>query len=124
MSIFKVCTFILFYFLSRMALASTCETLQGYQLKEKVCWNDSVKGWMSEKCVKQESCEANKFFKTKKQIGKIYPGEGGQNPAALVCHHLKLKVLILRDPSNNEQSFCEFLDKSIVDANAIERHVK
>lgn len=125
MSLLKICSLILFYFISRAALSAPppCITFQGHQMKEKLCFKDSVKGWVSERCISNKKCDVNDFFAEKKPVPELTPKEG-QNPAALVCHHLKLEVIVLRDPQENEQSFCVFKDKTIADANAIERHVK
>lgn len=122
MTVFKLCSLIIFYFLSRAAFAAPCEEFSGYQMKEKLCFDQSVKGWMSEKC-SNSKCEAKEFFAEKKKLPKP-KGVNGQNPAALYCHHLKLDIVILKDAHNNEQSFCMFKDKSVVDANAIERFVR
>lgn len=124
MNLLKICSLIIFYFLSRAALSAPCEIYKGYQTTEKLCWNDSIKGWLPEKCVDQKKCAALQFFSEKQTVPAHPPGKGGQNPAALKCHHLKLDVIVLRDPQNNEQSFCVFKDKSLVDANAVEGHVK
>lgn len=125
MNVLKLCSLIIFYFISRVALSAPCETFQGYELKEKLCFDKKIKGWISEKCQDENSsCDARKFFKTKKEAAKIPTGKGGQNPAALYCHQLKLEVIVLKDAYNNEQSFCAFADKTIVDANAVERHMK
>lgn len=124
MTISKLCGLIIFYFLSRAAFASTCEDFQGYKLKEKLCFNDSVKGWMSAKCLNEKTpCEAKTFFAEKKKLPEPV-SVNGQNPAALYCHNLKLDIVILKDSHNNEQSYCVFADKTMVDANAVERHVR
>lgn len=126
MSLLKICSLILFYFISRAAFAAapTCIVFKGHQLQEKLCFNDSIKGWVSERCMGvKKKCEVNKFFEEKKSLPDMTP-KNGQNPAALYCHHLKLEVIVLRDPQEDEQSFCVFKDKTIVDANAVERHVK
>jgi hypothetical protein len=125
MTLLKICSLILFYFITRVALAAPCENFEGYKLKEKLCWNDKIKGWMSERCKNQDNkCEARDFFQQKKKISKVPDSINGQNPAALYCHHLKLGVVVLKDAHKNEQSFCQFKDQSLVDANAIERHVR
>lgn len=124
MNIFKLCSLIIFYFISRVALSAPCETFLGYEHKEKLCFDKTIKGWISEKCsATDSSCEARKFFQKKNPKQRLPSGQGGQNPAALHCHNLKLEVIVLRDSQNNEQSFCAFPDKTIVDANAVERHL-
>jgi hypothetical protein len=120
MNIFKLCSLIIFYFISRVALSAPCENLSGYKMNEKVCFDKAIKGWISEKC---SSCDAEKFFKSKKVSTRL-PSVDGRNPAALLCHQFKLEVVVLKDSQNNEQSYCIFPDKSLVDANAIERHMK
>jgi hypothetical protein len=124
MTISKLCGLILFYFLSRAAFASNCDDFQGYKLKEKLCFNNSVKGWISAKCLDEKTkCDAVDFFGDKKKMPESV-SVNGQNPAALYCHNLKLDIVILKDSHNNEQSFCVFKDKTMVDANAVERHVR
>ena len=120
MDIFKLCSLIIFYFISRVAFSATCENVSGYKLNEKVCFDKTIKAWISEKC---SSCDAEKFFKSKKEITLPISGDG-RNPAALLCHKLKLEVVVLKDSQNNEQSYCIFPDKSLVDANAVERHMR
>ena len=124
MTVQKICGLIIFYFISRAAFASNCEDFQGYKLKEKLCFNDSVKGWMSAKCLNEKTkCDATEFFVEKKKLPEPI-SVNGQNPAALYCHHLKLDIVILKDSHNNEQSFCVFKDSTMVDANAVERFVR
>lgn len=124
MTVFKLCGLIIFYFISRVALSATCDDFHGYKMKEKLCFNDSVKGWMSQKCLADKAkCDVLDFFAEKKKLPEPV-GVNGQNPAALYCHNLKLDIVILKDSHNNEQSFCVFKDKTLVDANAIERHVR
>lgn len=111
--------------LSNGALAANCEIFQGYQLKEKLCWNQTIRGWITASCLeKGQTCQAKKLFLSKIDMPTPSLGINGQNPAALVCHHLKLEVLILKDSFNQEQSFCRFKDQSLIDANAVERNVK
>lgn len=118
-------SFLFLISLSSGAFAANCETFQGYQLKEKLCWDQSIRGWITASCLQQgQTCQAKKLFLTKIDIPAPTLGINGQNPAALVCHQLKLEVLILKDSLNHEQSFCRFKDQSIVDANAVERNVK
>jgi putative hemolysin len=119
MNILKLSSIIILYFLSRVAFASECETYTGFKIKEKLCFDKSLSGWISEKCIKDKNCQAKKFFEIKKKV-TLPELVGGQNPAAIYCHRLKLEILILKDSNDNEQSFCQFPDQTIVDANAIE----
>ena len=69
MNITKICSLIIFYFISRMAFASPCEEFQGFKLKEKLCFNNSVKGWMSAKCFDENTkCDVKDFFAQKKAL--------------------------------------------------------
>lgn len=110
---------LLFLFLTSTALANNCETFMGYQIKEKLCWDKALRGWVSARCLK-EDCEAT--AKTKTPVRS--PNSMGQNPAAVACHDLKLGVVVLRDSQNDEQSFCQFKDKSLIDTNALVRNLK
>jgi len=123
MNLFKLTVLITFYFITRAALASSCEELKSLTKTYNVCWSDTYKGWISDSCEKNKSCGALKFFESPAAVTKMIP-QGGQNPNALVCHALKLPVIILRDKRNNEQSFCEFPDKTVADANSIAKSVK
>lgn len=107
--------------LSSLVSAAPCEVFQGYELKEKLCFDKVIKGWISERCLNNTRCEARFFFAGKKEKVELAPGINGQNPATQYCHHLKLEVFILKDSHHNEQSFCAFKDGSIVDANTIEK---
>ena len=109
----------LFLFLTSTALANNCETFTGFKLKEKLCWDKSLRGWVSARCFK-EDCEARS--KIKRSVRS--PNSMGQNPSAMACHDLKLAVVILRDSQNNEQSMCQFKDKSLIDTNALARNLK
>lgn len=60
MTLFKICALIIFYFVGRAAIASDCETYIGYNAKEEICWDSSVKGYVSEKCLSK--CDAKSFF--------------------------------------------------------------
>jgi hypothetical protein len=120
MTLFKICAFIIFYFVGRVALAADCEMFFGYKVKESLCWDSSIKGYVSAKCLKK--CDAKTFFSLKKPQIKIPRPVDGQSLASLICHELELPVIILRDSNDNEQSFCTFKDSSMVDSNAVERH--
>lgn len=105
--------------LSSTSFAANCEFFKGREMSEKLCWDNSLKGWVSARCL-TDKCEA------KNKIKAPSPAENlqGQNPAAIFCHDLKQSVVILRDSQNNEQSFCLFKDKSLIDSNALMRNVK
>lgn len=107
-------------FSSNLHAEEICETFKGITSEEKLCFDNKVQGWISKIC-SEKKCDALKFFEKKpeKKI-KLPVSQGGQNPATLYCHVLKLPVVILKDSQNNEQSFCQFEDESLVDANAIE----
>ena len=122
MSLFKISVVILGYFISRVVFAAPCETLTGFQSSQKVCWNDSVKGWVSDSC--ESRCDALTFFKSSQTAPRLPASDRGHNPAAMTCHALKYPVVILKDAKGNEQTFCTFPDKSIVSADAIKGHVK
>lgn len=123
MSISKCCFLILVYFLSRVAFAAPCETFQGHEMREKLCWSVKVKGWLPEKCA-DHKCDAGSFFLSPKKTITIPEPHLGQSRSSLICHELKLPVVILRDSLKNEQAFCLFKDKSMIDSNAIERHFR
>lgn len=104
--------------LTSTALANNCETFTGYEMKEQLCWDKALRGWVSARCLK-ENCEAKSKLKSP-SLSNL----AGQNPSAMVCHDLKQQVVILKDPQNNEQSFCRFKDQSLIDTNALERNLK
>lgn len=110
--------FLLFSF--NLKAEEVCETFSGITTKEELCFNNKIKGWISKSC-SPTKCDALIFFekKPKKKI-EIPTLHGGQNPASLYCHVLKLPVVIFRDSTNNEQSLCQFPDGSLVDVNAVE----
>jgi hypothetical protein len=109
MSVSKVCTLIIFYFLSRVALAGPGETFTGHAVTERCA---------------TKPYDALAFLE--EPAPKVTPPApvGGQNPATLFCHELKLPVVILKDARENEQSFCTFKDGPLADPNALERHLK
>src|SRR5690606_1854469 len=105
---------LLFIFFSfNLKAAEVCETFSGITSKEELCFHDRVKGWISKSC-SEKNCDALKFFdkKPEKKVKTPIP-QGGQNPATLYCHVLKLPVVILKDSQNNEQSLCQFEDESL-----------
>lgn len=121
MTFLKISALILIYFVSRAAMANSCELYTGIKTKEKICWNEKHNAYVSAVCQKK-SCEALNFFESKKPKSKIeIKTRGGQNPSAMYCHHLKLPVMVLKDPRNYEQSFCQFSDGSLADAASISR---
>lgn len=125
MTLLKICSVILFYFIGRAAFAAPCETFTGLREQETLCFNQELKTWISERCVNTKTCDAYKFLKSpKKSVALVADLNGGRNPAAMYCHQLKYEVLILRDKNKNEQSFCVFKDKSMIDVNAVERHLQ
>jgi hypothetical protein len=125
MTLVKICSIILFYFLSRVALSASCETFNGVKSQETVCWNETVKGWVSESCNNlNKKCDARDFFSTQKPALKSHPISGGRNPAAVACHDLKLDVIVLKDLHNNEKSFCVFKDKTLVSSSAVENFIE
>ena len=114
----------LFLFLLQGAVAAPCETFSSNNEKHKLCWNDEHKAWLSEVCSKK-SCESQEFLKTKHQAPpKVHDLSGGRNSSSLICSDMKLSLIILKDTHNNEQSFCQFSDKSLADANAVSRATK
>ncbi len=113
----------LFLFFSQGALAAYCETFSSINETHKLCWNDLHKAWLSEACFKK-TCDSQQFLKKTHKAPPVQDLSGGRNPSAMVCHGLKLTLVILKDGKNNEQSFCQFSDNSLTDANAIERVVK
>jgi hypothetical protein len=125
MTLVKICSLILFYFLSRVAFSAECQKVQGFTLAETVCWNNSFKGWISEKCSDEKvPCEARSFLTSKKPKLMHETRREGQNPAAMLCHDLKLGVVVLKDSRENEQSYCIFKDSTLVSSNAIEGFMK
>jgi hypothetical protein len=117
MSLFKISALIIVYFISRAALATTCETWTGINSSRKLCWDPTIKAWISSHC--QENCEAKKFLESKLQSKKPASLKG-QNRAADACHRLELPVVVLKDSNGNEQAFCELKDRTLVSATAIE----
>lgn len=121
-NLFKIISVILFYFLGRMAIAAeTCEVYKSLRESHEVCWSIDHKAWITKKCLdKKSKCDAMKFL-TGPKVKVTLPKLDSQNPAAMYCHALKHKVDIYRDGLENEQSFCIFKDKTMIDVNAVER---
>ncbi len=96
--------------------AATCEVRVGLAGERRLCWQEVSQAWVSEDCLSRD-CEALKA--TGPQAPVLHPG--GHNPGALACQKLGEKVTILRDKTGNEQSFCEFGDRSLVSTSALGR---
>ena len=120
MTTFKLSSLILLYFFTRIAFSAEpkCQDLKSPKATYKVCWDDALKGWLSESCIKEE-CAAKKFLRNPMKAELVV--HGSKNPASEICHHLKLDVEILKDAKGNQQSYCIFKDKSMVDTAAMEK---
>lgn len=79
---------------------------------------------ISENCFSDEvallksKCDAARALSAPKSLS-INSNEfiGGKNPGAVVCSQgLKMKVLVLKDSKDNENSFCVFNDQSMISA--------
>ena len=92
-------------------------------LKEsfQICWNSEHKAWMSKNCFTKQ-CKALQYIKNPRKIRPSSEEGLVHNPSSRHCKGLKLEVEILRDKYGDEQSFCVFGDKSMVDSNALEMH--
>lgn len=125
MNLLKICALILFYFLSRVAMANPCETFKALNSEVTLCWSEKLMGWVSKDCFDpKKTCEALKFFETAAKISDVSENTDGQNPSAKLCKELDLTVDIYRDSQNNEQSMCVFGDLSMVDSHTLRRHVR
>lgn len=120
---FKPLFFISYLTFSFALQAQICEKFTGLTISETLCWNDFLKGWLSQKCL-SENCEAKKFFQQKTKMPPREIKDGGYNPSSQTCHLLKLSVIVLKDKNQSEYSFCRFKDNSLVDADAIHRFIK
>lgn len=96
-----------------------CRTLNSLREEFTVCWNDTHKGWFSKNC-DSGKCEAISFLALAKKtkLKKIQPDS--KNPSVRFCHEKQIPIEILRDKEGNEQSYCLFPDKSLVDSNTVE----
>ena len=111
--------FITFLFCFNGAFAApNCQELKSLTQDYKLCWNDTHKGWFSENC-RDGKCEAISFLKVAK-TSKPKTVSDSRNPSVQLCHDQNLKIEILRDDLGNEQSYCVFADKSLVDSNTID----
>ncbi len=114
MAIFKMSCFILCYFFARAAF-SACEPYDRSGLKESICFDETNKAMLSERCLKT-TCDAKKFLiQHKTRLAKTNPSEKSAN-AAFACEELQLPAITLKDSKNNEISFCLFNDSSVLDA--------
>lgn len=96
-----------------------CRKMESLRDTFSLCWNSEHKAWITKGCFTKQ-CEALQYLKNPRRI-KLSSHEGFvQNPASRLCKELKLEVEILRDEYGDEQSFCVFGDKSMVDSNAVE----
>jgi hypothetical protein len=105
-----------------LSRASQCVSFKMIKGTHELCWQDEHKAWISPSCL-TKPCEALIALSKKHSLPKTASKDGGSNPNTRLCHQLKLKILIMRDRHQNEQSFCQFADKSIVDVNALTRVV-
>ncbi len=115
MSPVKLTSAIILYFLARTAF-SACETYtDSAQSKTSICWHQETKSYVSESCLKTE-CQALHAPLSRKEKLDL---DGGKNPASVKCKEFGQQVVILKDPNQDELSFCLFPDGSLVDVHAI-----
>lgn len=87
---------------------------------------------ISENCLDQNqtllksNCEAAKILKQTLSISlRSKDFNGGKNPGAVICkNYLKQNIVILKDPDQNENSFCQFEDRSLISAISLMTLVK
>jgi hypothetical protein len=121
MAVFKMCAFILCYFFARVAF-SACEPYDRAGQKEVICWDETNKAMISEKCLKSV-CDARKFLlQYKANKAKMKPSLGG-SVASTACLELQLPIIMLKDSKNVLVPFCLFNDSSVLDATVVERLV-
>ncbi len=99
-----------------------CETYTRFGVATEICWIPDYKGYFAKKCLSH--CDARKFLdKHHKRPAKI-DRMGGKNPDSQYCLASGFSVVVMRDAKLNQQSFCEFSDKSVVDTNAFARSLR
>lgn len=110
MSPFKLTGAIILYFLARSAF-SACEPYQGIISEYSICWKDDIKAYVSESCLNSKCDALHKPSFKKETLDR----SGGRNPAAVRCKEFGHKIVILKDENNDELSFCQFPDGSLID---------
>ena len=79
---------------------------------------------ISKNCVKKKKiqpCMAYKALQASSfQLFNEEELRGGANPGAVICKALKGKIIIGVDEDSNENSFCMFEDKSIIDNGSLD----
>ena len=118
MYFFKCAVFLVLVCGQQLAAASPCETLSGITGEIKVCWSDKINGWISEAC-QSKPCKALDYFEKSSPARTASPAS--RNPAAQVCKDLGNEVVILRDKSRSEQTYCQFKDKSVVSTSTLDK---
>lgn len=75
------------------------------------CFNDDV-------TLENSKCDAIKILNQKKTLSIAASNfSGGKNPGAVACSvGLKMTIRIFTNSKNNENSFCEFSDGSMISA--------
>ncbi len=93
---------------------------------------DKGKILISENCLDQNQTllnsqyEAAKILKQARSLSvRSKDFSGGKNPGAVICrNYLKQNIVILKDPDQNENSFCQFEDRSLISAISLMALVK
>lgn len=88
----------------------------GKKVAVKVLAVESVN--VNEVCEKDKTCKALKIFKGKSFTGKLKNVIQG-NYAGTYCKLVSGSVLILIDKDGSQYEYCEFKDKSMIDAWAL-----
>ncbi|HXH32557.1 MAG TPA: hypothetical protein VNJ01_17285 [Bacteriovoracaceae bacterium] len=107
------------FFIHPVLRAATCEVRTGLHGEEKLCWSENLQGWISQSCVRNKSCEALKHFAKNSLLPK--GPSSSHNQGSLLCQRLGNRVVILRDKSSGEQSFCSFKDRSLVSTGLLDQ---
>lgn len=116
MSVLKISVFILSYFFARIAF-SACETYTRSGSNLTLCFDETNKVLISERCMKT-NCDAKKFLSQHKQ-NKTQVRENVDGTKT--CSELQLSSVMMTDPKGKSQPFCLFTDGSVLEASVVDK---
>ena len=93
---------------------------KAYDVKTE--WDSSIRIGVSSHCQRsaKSSCLALQKLDAASMRNVQAKGHGSSaNPGTLICENLGGRVIIGRDSSGNENSFCKFKDQSLIDCGTL-----
>ncbi|HAZ14992.1 MAG TPA: hypothetical protein DCY86_19555 [Bdellovibrionales bacterium] len=111
---------------SRLALSTESSSYLINDKYHKFFYHEDKKAWANNRCDNPNLlCEALDKLALAYKNGLENHLKGGANPGAVICKEsMKGLVVLGTDSKENQQTFCQFQDGSLVDTAAVHFHAK